>query len=180
MPTLRRLEGRKGDDGHEAHVPAECTPPEEDARLPRAHEDEGRAESAQAAARKGAQTPDRLTGRFPRSERLTTSAEIQALFHRGKRIERSSFLVLWREDARGRRVGFAVSRRLKRAVDRNKIRRRLREAYRVARGAAPEAVAVIVIGKQRALELEFATLVNELRAALAGMAPAPAAAGPGR
>jgi ribonuclease P protein component len=111
---------------------------------------------------------------------LTTSAEFQALFHRGKRIERSSFLVLWRETERGRRVGFAVSRRLKRAVDRNKIRRRLREAYRAARSAAPEAVAVIVIGKQRALDLEFATLVGELRGALASMATARSAAGSAR
>jgi ribonuclease P protein component len=98
---------------------------------------------------------------------LTTSAEFQALFHRGKRIERPSFLVLWREVESGRRVGFAVSRRLRRAVDRNRIRRRLREAYRAARSAAPEAVAVIVIGKQRALDVEFGTLVSELRSALA-------------
>ena len=180
MPTLRRLEGRKGDDGHEAHVSAECTPPEEDARLPRADEDEGRAQGAEAPACKGAQTPDRLTGRLPRSERLTTSAEFQALFHRGKRIERSSFLVLWREAEHDRRVGFAVSRRLKRAVDRNRIRRRLREAYRVTRSAAPEAVAVIIIGKQRALDLEFAALVGELRGALASMATAASAAGSGR
>jgi len=180
MPTLRRLEGRKGDDGHEAHVSAECTPPEEDARLPRADEDEGRTQGAEAAAREGAQTPDRLTGRLPRSERLTTSAEFQALFHRGKRIERSSFLVLWRETERDRRVGFAVSRRLKRAVDRNRVRRRLREAYRAARSVAPEAVAVIIIGKQRARDVEFAALVGELRGALASMATPVSAAGSAR
>jgi ribonuclease P protein component len=101
---------------------------------------------------------------------LTTSADFQALFHRGKRIERPSFLVLWREAESGRRVGFAVSRRLKRAVDRNRIRRRLREAYRAARSAAPEAVAVIVIGKQRVLDVEFGTLVSELKSALAATA----------
>jgi ribonuclease P protein component len=108
---------------------------------------------------------------------LTTSAEFQALFHRGKRIDRPSFLVLWREAEGGRRAGFAVSRRLKRAVDRNRIRRRLRAAYRAARTAAPEAVAVIVIGKQRVLEVEFGALVRELEGALAAMARPRAAVG---
>lgn len=180
VSTLRRLEGRKGDDGHEAHVSAKYTPPEEDAWLPRADEHEGRAQGAEATTCKGAQTPDRLIGRLPRSERLTTSAEFQALFHRGTRIERPSFLVLWRESESGRRVGFAVSRRLRRAVDRNRIRRRLREAYRAARSVAPETVAVILIGKKRILEVEFETLVGELKSALASIAVTPSTAGTGR
>ena len=77
--------------------------------------------------------------------------------------------MLWRESESGRRVGFAVSRRLKRAVDRNRIRRRLREAYRAARSVAPEALAVILIGKKRVLEVEFDVLVGELKSALASM-----------
>jgi ribonuclease P protein component len=88
--------------------------------------------------------------------------------------------VLWRESDSGRRVGFAVSRRLKRAVDRNRIRRRLRAAYRVARGVAPEALAVIVIGKKRVLDVEFDGLVGELRSALASMVTTHSTAGTGR
>ena len=173
MSTLPRLEDRKGEDGYEAHIPTESAPPEEDPRLPRAHEDEGRAEGSPAPPREGAQTPDRLTGRLPRSERLTTGAEFQALFHRGRRIDRPSLLVLCREAGRGRRVGFAVSRQLSRAVDRNRVRRRLRAAYRAARSAAPESVDLVVIGKRRALDVEFGALVGDLRDAFAAM-PAPA------
>ena len=170
MSTLPRLEDRKGEDGYEAHIPTESAPPEEDPRLPRAHEDEGRAKDAQASPREGAQTPDRLVGRFPRRERLTTSAEFQALFHRGKRIDRPPFLVLWAEADHARRVGFAVSRQMSRAVDRNRIRRRLREAYRAARDSAPAAAAMIVVGKKRVLEMKFAALVAELQGAFAAMA----------
>ena len=169
MSTLLRFEDRKGDNGHEAHIPAEHAPAEEDARVPRAHEDAGRAEGGQASTRKGAQTPDRLAGRLPRSERLTTSAEFQALFHRGKRIDRPSFLVLWLEVEHARRVGFAVSRQLARAVDRNRVRRRLREAYRRARAAAPATAAMVVVGKRRAMEMEFTALVAELRGVFAMM-----------
>ena len=168
MSTLRRRENRKGEDGHEADVPAECAPPEEDSRLPRAHEDEGRAEGSQTAPRERAQTPDRLAGRLSRSERLTTGAEFQALFHRGKRIDRPALLVLWREGPT-RRVGFAVSRQINRAVDRNRLRRRLRAAYRAARSAAPGSVDLVVIGKRRALDAEFGMLVGDLQGAFAAM-----------
>jgi len=100
---------------------------------------------------------------------LTTSAEFQALFHRGKRIDRSSFLVLWAETDQARRVGFAVSRQMRRAVDRNRIRRRLREAYRAARDSAPAAASMVVVGKKRILDMKFGVLVAELRGAFATM-----------
>jgi ribonuclease P protein component len=96
---------------------------------------------------------------------LTTSAEFQALFQRGKRIDRPAFVVLWAEAREGRRAGFAVSRQVSRAVDRNRIRRRLREAYRAARDVAPGRISLIVVGKKRVLEMEFAALVSALIAA---------------
>jgi len=99
---------------------------------------------------------------------LTNSAEFQALFQRGKRIDRPACLVLWTETTQARRVGFAVSRQLNRAVDRNRIRRRLREAYRAARGAAPASAAIVIVGKKRVLDMKFAALVEELRRAFAG------------
>src|SRR2546430_1348599 len=121
-------------------------------RRPRAHEDEGRAEGAQAPAGEGAQTADRVTGRFPRRERLTTSAEIQALFQQGKRVDRPSLVVLWRESDGPRRAGFAVTRQIRGAASRNRARRRLREAFRATRTAAPTGVALMVIAERGALQ----------------------------
>ena len=177
MSTLLRFKDSKGEDAHEAHVPAKSAPPEEDPWLPRAHEDEGRAKDAQASAREGAQTPDRVEGRLPRRERLTNGAEFQALFHRGKRIDRPPFLVLWAEAGQARHVGFAVSRQMRRAVDRNRIRRRLREAYRAARESAPSAVSIVLVGKKRVLEMKFGPLVAELRGAFAAMAASQSSVG---
>src|SRR5262245_11978372 len=85
LTTLWRLYDRKGERVHEAYVPTQSAPASQDARLPRTHEDEGRAEGVEAAAREGSQTSHRVAGRFPRRERLTTSAEFQALFQRGRR-----------------------------------------------------------------------------------------------
>jgi ribonuclease P protein component len=105
---------------------------------------------------------------------LTTGAEFQALFQRGKRIDRPSLIVLWREATDSTRVGFAVSRQIRLAVDRNRARRRLREAYRATRGAAPARAALVVIGRPAALSTPFTALLGELRSALAAV-PGPRA-----
>jgi ribonuclease P protein component len=175
VSTLWRFDDRRGERVHEADVPTQSTPAREDARLPRAHEDEGRAEGAQASPRQGPQTAHRLAGRFPRRERLTTSAEFQALFQRGRRIDRPALVVLWREAGEPTRAGFAVSRQLKTAVQRNRARRRLREAYRASRDAAPARIALVVVGRPAALTESFAGLAAQLRGALAAI-PGPRAA----
>jgi ribonuclease P protein component len=97
---------------------------------------------------------------------LSSGADFQGLFQQGKRIDRSSLIVLWRDVDSPRRVGFAVSRQLRGAVRRNRVRRRLREAYRAARAAAPARAALIIIGRPAAVKLEFSVLVAELRDAL--------------
>lgn len=105
---------------------------------------------------------------------MTGSAEIQALFQQGKRIDRPLLTVLWRESESPRRAGFAVTRQIRGAVQRNRARRRLREAYRAARGSAPDRVAVMVIAKRGVLEGELTILMTQLRDAL-GTIPGPRA-----
>ena len=56
-------------------------------------------------------------------------------------------IVLWRATAEPRRAGFAVSRQVRGAVQRNRARRRLREAYRATRDAAPAHAALVIIGR---------------------------------
>jgi ribonuclease P protein component len=103
---------------------------------------------------------------------LTTSAEFQALFQRGRRIDRPALIVLWRDAAKPTRVGFAVSRQLKNAVQRNRARRRLREAYRASRDAAPAQAEMVIVGRPAALRAPFAALTGQLRTAL-GSIPGP-------
>jgi ribonuclease P protein component len=106
---------------------------------------------------------------------LTTSAEFQALFQRGRRIDRPALVVLWREAAGPTRAGFAVSRQLKNAVQRNRARRRLREAYRASRDAAPAGAALVIVGRPAVLTAPFAVLATQLRGALAAIPGARAA-----
>lgn len=154
---------------HEADVSTKSAATRQDARIPRANGDQGRAEGAGAPACEGAETADRLTGRLPRGQRLTASAEFQALFQQGKRVDRPALIVLYRDVPDTTRVGFAVSRKLGNAVQRNRARRRLREAYRVARPSAPLHAAIVIIGRPAVLTAPFPVLVDQLRQALAAV-----------
>jgi ribonuclease P protein component len=72
-----------------------------------------------------------------------------------------------RADATGEpRAGFTVTRRTGGAVERNRIRRRLREALRrVAALHARDGHDYVVVGRSAALRAPFETIVNELKTA---------------
>jgi ribonuclease P protein component len=70
---------------------------------------------------------------FPKSERLVHLNEIDALFKEGKSFSCSPLRILYRPNTTGKiQVIITVSRkRFRRAVDRNVIKRKIREAYRL-------------------------------------------------
>jgi ribonuclease P protein component len=72
-----------------------------------------------------------------------------------------------RRDSDGVRVGFTVSKKVGTAVERNRVRRRLREIVRLA----PDATLrpghdYVLIGRRAALELPFAKMVEDFNRAL--------------
>ena len=62
----------------------------------------------------------------------------------------------------GFRVGFTVSRALGGAVQRNRMRRRLREAVRLCRPAAELSVDIVINPKKAVLATDFAALQQEV------------------
>jgi len=80
------------------------------------------------------------------------------------------------------RVGFTVSRKVGNAVVRNRVRRRLREVARlVMPDQASAALDYVLVGRQGALERDFAKLQQELVEALKrlkALAPSPSVATP--
>lgn len=66
------------------------------------------------------------------------------------------------------RVGFTVSRKVGNAVERNRVRRRLREAVRLHAGLQMRAGDdYVVIGRRAALTATFETLIADMHASLA-------------
>jgi ribonuclease P protein component len=111
------------------------------------------------------------TKRFPREARLLKHAAFEAVYRYGRRIFSGSLTVFFlrRDDAGPSRVGFTVSRALGGAVERNRIKRRMREAVRHRRALLSGPVDVVINPKRTVLQLEFERLLNEVERAFAGI-----------
>jgi ribonuclease P protein component len=110
--------------------------------------------------------------RFPRTARLLRHADFERVYKQGRRHFSTSMTVFYCpriDKVKGSRVGFTVGRALGGAVVRNRMKRRLREAVRLA-GLAPGVAADVVINpKKSLLKTDFADVVNEVKRAFAVM-----------
>jgi ribonuclease P protein component len=121
--------------------------------------------------------------RFPRTARLLRHADFERVYKQGRRHFSASLTVFYfpRPEAQtrvagtapslrpttGLRVGFTVGRALGGAVQRNRMKRRLREAVRMSLPQAGVAADVVINPKKSLLTTEFAAVLNEVTRAFA-------------
>lgn len=100
---------------------------------------------------------------LPRAARLLKPGDFAALRGNSKRISARHFLAEFSATAQPAcRLGQAVSRRVsKRAVDRNRIKRLVRESYRHVRGDLPS-VDILLIARSSAVQQTNAMLREDL------------------
>ena len=103
---------------------------------------------------------------FPREARLVRRGDFDAVYRAGKRRSSSHFTVFFRANQLPvSRFGFSIKKALGGAVVRNRMKRRLREAVRLARVGQAGAVDVVINPKKSLLGVEFAAVLNEVRRA---------------
>lgn len=119
----------------EAHVPAEQHPPQKKARFHGPHEDEVGKTGPEAAKGEGKKEADGLT-LLPRTlggkDKLLKKNEFERVFKRGKRFRGGRMEFTYLPNGLERpRLGLVVSRKVGKAVIRNRTRRVLREVFRL-------------------------------------------------
>lgn len=67
------------------------------------------------------------------------------------------------------RIGFTVSNKIGNAVTRNRIRRRLKEAYRLREEKIKEGFDLVVVARHKSAESDYHSLENELTEALSSL-----------
>ena len=106
--------------------------------------------------------------RFCRADRLRNSREFLKLQRGGARYQSGHFVFYYgldRTDDERSRLGITVSRRIGNAVVRNRLKRRVRECYRLKlRAMLPTGATMIVIARNGAGNLDWATTERELSA----------------
>lgn len=118
-------------------------------------------------------------GTFPRSARLLRHADFERVYKQGRRHFSASMTVFyWQRPETaggakapavakpvaglGLRIGFTVSRALGGAVQRNRMKRRLREAMRLVRPVSGPNADVVINPKKSLLTVDFTAVVNEV------------------
>ena len=102
-------------------------------------------------------------GRFPRSARLLKHADFERVYKSGGRHFAAHMTVFYlRTQGPGLRVGFTVGRVLGGAVDRNRMKRRLREAVRRQWPAADFSADVVINPKRGLLKADFSDILKEV------------------
>jgi ribonuclease P protein component len=109
--------------------------------------------------------------RLPRSGRVRKRVDYLAIQDGGRKLSGTHYLLFARAGStRGTRFGLTVSRKVGDAVERNLVKRWLRESYRRMRDEFPAGLDVVVVARPSAAKAgygptarELATLARRLR-----------------
>lgn len=102
--------------------------------------------------------------RYARNMRLLRHTDFERVYQQGRRHFSAHMTVFYLQRQAGgcARVGYTVSRLLGGAVDRNRMKRRLREAVRLAYSAMRMPVDIVINPKRSLLQADFGDVVKEV------------------
>jgi len=102
---------------------------------------------------------------LPKKERLRKDKEFQAVFREGKKLWINSILlIIYKPNSLNyRRLGIVVSKKIKKATQRNKVKRWIRELFRRNKDWFPENCDIIIIPHPNLLNLEYKKLMEIAR-----------------
>lgn len=106
---------------------------------------------------------------LPAPERLRRNTEFQRLYRQGTSYSEGILVLhlLRLPDADVRQAGFSVSKKLGGAVVRNRVKRRLREAYRQVLPLLPRGYQLVLTARRGAADADYEKLSRAVRSALA-------------
>lgn len=101
--------------------------------------------------------------KFTKKERLRLANDFKKVYEQGKAYQ-SKKLVLFVLDTSYamRRIGFVAGKKVGKAVKRNKVKRLLREVYRLNKHRLISGIDLVVVAKREAAELGFKEIEEEI------------------
>ncbi len=104
--------------------------------------------------------------RFSKQNRLLKTGEFDATFDNGRKVVSRHLVVVGRKNSNLPRLGLVVSRKVGSAVTRNRVKRFIRESFRI-RLPETQAADFVVVARHSAGSLTYDALNQELTTCLA-------------
>lgn len=100
-------------------------------------------------------------------EQIRKKNEYAIIYKRGKRSYSNHFTIITgKNPSGGRRIGITVSRKVGNAVRRNRIKRLIREFFRLNKARLSESQDIVIIGKKGTPSLCYQDICHELEGLL--------------
>lgn len=100
---------------------------------------------------------------FPKQERLLNRRDFVNLNRQGKRFHTRHFIVIVKETETGiNRLGITVSKKIGNAVKRNRVKRLVREFFRLNKHYISTDCDIVIIGKKNSFLLNYTDTKEEL------------------
>jgi len=100
---------------------------------------------------------------FRKHEKIRKRAEYQSIYEKGARTFSRHFIIVSQNNRLGyRRLGITVSKKVGNSVRRNRIKRMIREFFRLNRNRLAESQDIVIIGKKGMPRLNYQEVCEEL------------------
>ena len=102
--------------------------------------------------------------KFRKKERIIKRSEFQTILKQGIRYSAQNFNIIIYQRSGGelRRLGISISKKVGGAVKRNRVKRLLREFFRLNKDNLPEASDLLFIAKPGSVDLNYSSLAEQL------------------
>lgn len=107
---------------------------------------------------------------FPKSERLLKKREFLEVYSQGKKRQGRCLILYVLNNQSSRKVGISASRKLGKAVIRNRAKRLIREAYRLNKHLLSDDIHLVIVAKLeikglgfKDIEEDFLGLIQEAK-----------------
>ena len=170
-----------GSQSFEEDLPTQSASACQDTWIPRSHANPWRAPDVKAAPPEGSSSPDSVnpdSAAFPKQYRLLRRLDFQKVYKQGQRRSASLCTVFYRPNGLTEtRLGITVPKRLGTAVLRNRIKRRIREVFRLHRRELPGGWDIVLNPRPGAATVAYRALERELLRLFPGEPPAVSSGG---
>ena len=100
---------------------------------------------------------------FGKNERIRKRKDYLNIYQNGVRVDSTNFVTILRQNRCGiKRLGLTVSKKVGNAVKRNRIKRLLREFFRLNKDRLPASQDIVIIVKRNISSLKYQDVCREL------------------